>query len=189
MAQVNRNLDYLITTDGLTVWEKLRNTRNFLDDRIRALKKLEARKKFFNKDNLTDLELADYEIDKEFNEGLEEDCRNEIQFLEKLEKALSEEAEKTRVPGASDKEMYEINFTEEKIQRELLTIKAEVLATGRISPQTAEKLIKNPVTISRAIDLKLLPENFAAINNLTSIPVLDFIRKEEKELLKIEYKE
>ena len=38
MSQQNHNVNYLYTVDGITVWERLRVTRNFLLDRQTALK-------------------------------------------------------------------------------------------------------------------------------------------------------
>lgn len=163
MSQVNHNAAYLYDVDGMTVWEKLRVIRNFLTDRNQALAlaKLELEKK--------DAEMAKLDKDSfEYREmmiyrpqslDLIEDCENEIKFLTDFEERLKEEAEKFRIPGKSDKEMYELNFFEEHKRRVVMEAQSEMLAMGHITPQTMRSLMRNREAMVDVVKLGLLTPN------------------------------
>lgn len=158
MSQVNRNYDYLIKVDGLTVWERLRVIRNFLTDRRQALAiaELHKRKWEATKDSLDVWEREEEEIVQSNREDLIQDCRDEIRFLELFETRLVEEAEKERVPGKSDREMYELNFAKEAQERLVLKVKSEVYSIGHISPLTMESVVKDRNVLSRLVDENIL---------------------------------
>lgn len=173
MSQQNHNVNYLVTVDGITVWERLRVIRNFLEDREIAL------------------EITELSMTKELDEEQQimkrqvlrniEDCKREIKFLKDLEAKLAVEAEKTRVEGKSDEEMYEINFYEELIQQQLLTVQSEVLTIGRVSTETMKSLIKNPSAMKRVIESGLIgfDENtLKLLNNPKAVSSLPYIKGE-----------
>ena len=95
-------------------------------------------------EELTYIEALEAEIYSEQSLDLLDDCRNEIAFLEELEAKLAIEAEKTRIKGKTDKEMYEINYYEELIQIHTLQAQSEMMATGHVSPDTMKTLLRNP---------------------------------------------
>jgi len=107
----------------------------------------------------------------------------EIAFLKELEAKLAVDAEKTRIVGKSDDEMYEINFYEELIQQQLLTVQSEVLTIGRVSAETMKSLIKNPAAMKRVIERGLIgfDENtLKLIDNKDSVSYLPYIQGEVK---------
>jgi len=170
MSQMNRNVNYLHTVDGNTVWERLRVIRNFIADRKLAvsvselnLEKTKAKKAHYetNKDTYSideTYELREILLFEPQQKGNLEDAKRELDFLTKLEAELSEEAEVTRIPGKTDEEMYEINYFEELVQIHLLEIKSQLLAVGVLSPEMMRTLIKNKPSLDRAIKIGLLDE-------------------------------
>lgn len=183
MSQLNRNASYLYTVDGLTVWERLRVIRNFIVDREQALELSELE---FDKteEDLANLAPDSYEFKKIMithrqSKNLIQDCKNELEFLNQLEEKLAFEAEKTRVEGKTDMDMYELNYFEELIQKHILEAKAEILSLGHISPQTMKMLIQNPASLDRAVTLNLITEQAKdAVKQLqspimSSIPMLE----------------
>ena len=167
MAQQNHNAAYLTVVDGITVWERLRVIRNFLTDRRTALKLAEMSQRK-NSEKLSDPEVdkwekEEIEIYQEQSEQLIKEAKAEIGFLEKLEAELAREAEKTRVDGKSDDEMYEINYFEELVQIQLLEVQSEMMAVGHISPNTMKTLIKNPYTMERVVELGILNEQILGL--------------------------
>ncbi|MFA7128811.1 MAG: hypothetical protein WC136_06575 [Sphaerochaeta sp.] len=153
MAQQNHNIDYINTVDGLTVWERLRVIRNFLQDREIALQIA----KLGPDPELSPRELQEYEIMAPQLEQNIKNAEDEIKFLKEFESVLKSEAELTRIPGKTDDEMYEINYAEEIIQRQLLDIQSQIMSNGHIDSNTMKTLIRNPRTLERGIQLNLLP--------------------------------
>ena len=169
MAQQNHNAAYLTVVDGITVWERLRVIRNFLTDRRTALKLAEMNQRK-NSEKLSDPEVdkwekEEIEIYQEQSEQLIKEAKAEIGFLEKLEAELAKEAEKTRIGGKSDDEMYEINYFEELVQIQLLEVQSEMMAVGHVSPNTMKTLIKNPRTMERVVELGILNEQILGLLN------------------------
>lgn len=173
MSQLNRNVNYLLEVDGITVWERLRVVRNFLRDRQQALKlahisiaKMNA--KLANEDGKTDkFEAMEIEITLPEHQLLLEDCEREIAFLTDLEKVLTVEAEKERFPGKTDEEMYEINFYKESGLRNVQAALSELFTTGRISPVSFKGLVKHPLSREIALQKKLITTEM--VDNYNSI--------------------
>lgn len=164
MAQVNHNANYLYTIDGITLWERLRVIRGFLNDRKKALSLAILSKE---KNEVDDsFESKERKILSEDLDDNIEDCQNEINFLTEIENKLSVEAEKTRIPGKSDKEMYEINYFEELIQIHILQAQSELMAHGHVSSDTMKTLIRNPNSLDRVISLGLLSKETKQFSTL-----------------------
>lgn len=172
MSQVNHNASYLYDVDGLTVWERLRVVRNFLTDRRQALAlaNLELEKKEAKMASLSEdsFEYREMLIFKPQSIDLIDDCEREIKFLEDFESRLLEEAEKTRIPGKTDKEMYELNFFEEHKRRIVLDVQSEVAISGGIGPQTMKALLRNREAMIDVIRLGLLKPNILQLPNIIS---------------------
>lgn len=160
MSQVNRNFDYLTVVDGHTVWERLRVIRNFLADRRKAFKIANMNKEKFEatKADMDIWERKEKEILNEGQDNLIQDCADEIAFLEKFESALTVEAEKERVTGKTDREMYEFNFAKESQVRLVELVKSEMLSVGQITPMTMRSVMKNPSVVPMLVELKLMSE-------------------------------
>lgn len=162
MSQVNRNAAYLFDVDGNTVWERLRVIRGFLDDRKRALARatleLEHSEKEAKSNGEDSFEYKMFLIEKPFSLDLIDDCEREVAFLSEVEHQLSTEAEKTRIPGKSDKDMYELNFFEEHTNRLVTDAQAEIVANGRLSTNTVKMLFRNKAAMTRTLELGILSE-------------------------------
>lgn len=169
MAQVNRTYAYIRDVEGITPWEKLRNIRSFLSDRKQALKiAILTNDDFLENISLkTKFEVAEFEIKKEFNLSLIEDCKREINFLELYEKQLMTEAYKSRVENLTDEEMYEYNFILESRLRLLHRATAELLSQGSISVDTFQTCLKEPDVLKELSLNGLLSANLgAALENI-----------------------
>jgi hypothetical protein len=158
MSQVNRNFNYLTVVDGHTVWERLRVIRNFLSDRRKALKIADLKIEKFEatKDTMSIWDKKEAEILNADHDDLVNDCIDEIAFLEQLEVMLAIEAEKERVPGKTDREMYEFNFVRESQVRLVELVKSEMLSIGQITPMTMRSVMKNPSVVPQLVELKLM---------------------------------
>jgi hypothetical protein len=192
MSQVNHNFSYAVATDGLTVWEKLRSIRNFLEDRRIAYKLAElnqrkhlARIARFEATGAGEDSEEYWEIEeaKLYNDQLAsnvDDCAREIEFLEQFEAKLALEAEKTRVPGKSDKDMYEINYVEELTLIQVTKAQGEALATGHISPDSMLALMRNPNAAAKAVQVGLLPpqalHDFALLGGSTEAVIRETMK-------------
>lgn len=177
MAQLNHNVSYLTVVDGLTVWERLRVIRNFLIERNQALalSELEIDK---NKSETDEFKLREIVIMLPQSLALIEDAKREIKFLKEFEAKLQEEAYKSRIDGKSDEEMYEINYFEELIQKQLLIVSSEILTTNTVSPATMEMLLRNKETAKRAVGLGFIKKELLNINSDSDLVTL--INKEVK---------
>jgi hypothetical protein len=175
MSQQNHNVSYLFEIDGLTTWERLRVVRNFLEDReiALALAELPADETKV----LTAREVAEAKIYEKQRLGNIQNARDEIKFLKEFEKTLIPLAEITRIPGKTDMEMYELNYMDELVERQLLKVKSEIMSQGVLSANTFEMLMKSPPTINRALELNIISEAVVAMLNLG---------KETSKVLKIE---
>ena len=156
MAQLNRNASYMTVIDGLTTWERLKTVREFLMSRRIAKE---------DNESLTSGEGTYKDLQ---NKQLFEELDNEIAFLEGLEADLLEEAEKTRIPGKTDSEMYEINYFEELTAIHILQVQSEVIAMGAITSETAKTILRNPRTLARIKELQLLPPTVIQVMELSS---------------------
>lgn len=172
MARVNHNVNYLYDVDGETVWEKLRVIRGMLVDRELALKMSELeQEKFHNKKhNPSSYEYKKYHIYKDFNSGLIQDVKNEIEFLKEFTSYLEKEAEKTRIPGKTDDEMYEINYFEEMRVRLVRRAQAQVISSGRIQEDLLLRLMKNKSALNTCIEQGLLTSDVMAVIDTPLLP-------------------
>ena len=173
MGRVNHNAQYIYDFQGETPWEKLRAIRAQLKQRKVALEMANLNKeKNETKLDKSSFEYKEYLINLPTIDENIQDCINEIEFLTDFEKALAEEAEKTRISGKTDDEMYEINFFHELDLRLLRAAQSQILSTGRVSEETASRLLKNKSALQLCINQGLLSENAMQIagNNLTALP-------------------
>jgi hypothetical protein len=193
MGMVNHFASYIKVVDGNTVWEKLRVIRNFLRDRRTALKlaelselRLQRRIERFKAENGDDSSDEYWEIEEalihsENTKANIQDCIREIEFLEQFENRLMAAAEPLRIPNKTDEEMYELNYFEELIISQLLTISSEIYATGRVSPESMRMLIRNPDTAERAMNMGLLP--IEVLEDLKKISIPSAVVANETALL------
>lgn len=182
MSRVNHNSNYLYDTDGETVWEKLRVIRNFLSDRRRAyglgiLDIQEKDEEFKGKEQ--SIEYQKWIINRKHSEELLQDCSEEIKFLEEFESWLKEEAEKTRIPGKTDNEMYEINHFEELKIRLVKRAQTQYISTGHVEPDTLQRIIKNKSALQLAVDVGII--------NKEAIPYINILPSLESRFGQLEY--
>jgi len=170
MARVNHNANYIYDVDGETVWEKLRVIRGMLDERKRALAlALLAKEEQESKDK-DSIEYKKYIINNDHQNQLIKECEQEIDFLTKFEEYLTKEAEKTRIPGKTDDEMYEINFFDELKTRLVRRAQAQIISTGRIEVETLQRILKNPNTLQLCIQTGLLTNDVLKFTNTKLLP-------------------
>jgi len=172
MARVNHNANYLFDVDGETVWEKLRVIRGMLADRELTLKMTDLNKEEFDKKehDHSSFEYKKYLVHKDFNDDLVQDLKNEIQFLKEFTAFLEQEAEKTRIPGKTDDEMYEINFFEEMRVRLVRKAQAQVISGGRINEELMLRLMKNKSALNTCIEQGLLTSDVVAVIDTPLLP-------------------
>jgi len=172
MSRVNHNAQYIYDLEGETVWEKLRVIRNQLSQRKLAYKLAELNKEkseqTLDKDSF---EYKEYLIYQDQNTELFQDCANEIKFLTEFEAALAIEAEKIRIPGKTDDEMYEINFFEELKLRLVKSAQAQLISCGRLSDETILRILKNRPALELCVQQGLLSETALQISNQTVSPL------------------
>jgi hypothetical protein len=175
MSRGTHNANYLYDVDGETVWEKLRVIRNFLRDRKSALAEnqlnIEEKQEKMQKMDENSFEYRRYILSKTNLDYLMEETISEIDFLEKFEKYLSEEAEKTRIPGKTDEEMYEINFFDELKIRLVRRAQMQFISTGCVEPDTLLRIAKNKPALQLAIDTGLL--NQSVLGFIDTLPMLE----------------
>lgn len=171
MARVNHNAQYIYDVDGETVWEKLRVIRGMLQDRkiSLALARLKQQRSEATLDP-DSWEYKEYLILRDQTQDLIQDCENEIEFLTEFEKALATEAEKTRIAGKTDDEMYEINFFDELKMRLVRSAEAQILANGRMQEDTIKRILKNRPALQICIDKGLLDANALQISADNRLP-------------------
>lgn len=160
MSQVNHNYSYITEVDGLTVWERLRVIRNFIKDRRKALQlaRLGKLKRIESYKTMTPLEIEEAEIMAEDEDDLIQDCVDELDFLTKFEARLAVEAEKERIEGKSDREMYELNYPKEAIARLALEVQASVLTIGNVSHNIMQRILRNPDAAQQLVAMGLMSE-------------------------------
>lgn len=186
MSRVNHNAQYIYDFEGETVWEKLRGIRNQLEERKIALEIAKLNHQESENQDKNSLEYKKYLINKQRTENIIQDCVNEIVFLEEFEAALTIEAEKTRIPGKTDDEMYEINFFDELKLRLVKSAQAQILSCGRLNEDTAKRILKNKGALLMCIEQGLLAEtalqianvNISALPNNYEVLHLENLKKE-----------
>ena len=92
--------------------------------------------------------------------------------MEKFESYLSSEAEKTRIAGKTDDEMFEINFFEELKTRLVRKAQAQIISTGRIQEDTLLRIMKNKTALNTCIEQGLLTNDIVNVvdTNLLANP-------------------
>jgi hypothetical protein len=182
MSQVNHNYSYIYEVDGYTAWERLRVIRGFLKDRQKALKlaKLNQKKFLAKLEEMDEWERQEAEIMNEDQDDLIQDCIDEIQFLETFEKELVELAEKERIDGKTDREMYELNYANEARVRLAFRANSEIVSVGHVTPETMRMIMRDQSAMQLLIDKDIL--NSEAVPLLErAIPKLNFSYSGEKE--------
>ena len=167
MSRINHNAQYIYDFEGETVWEKLRVVRNQLKDRKIAYELTKLSQEKF--EQIQDKDSFEFKKQKIYVEQIAEnlqDCKNEIQFLTDFEFALAIEAEKTRILGKTDDEMYEINFFDELKLRLVTQAQSQILSFGRLNEETARRILKNKPALQMCISQGLLSENALQIANV-----------------------
>jgi hypothetical protein len=181
MSRQNHNANYLYDTDGETVWEKLRVIRGFLEDRKIAYSLGMLAQEEQSKLDINSIDYRKWLINKPQHDKILQECLDEIKFLEEFESWLTQEAEKTRIVGKTDDEMYEINYFEELKIRLVKRAQAQFISTGRVEADTLQRIIKNKETLALAI-------NSGILNNEV-LPFIERIPNLEHRFNKLEYKE
>jgi hypothetical protein len=159
--------------DGETIWEKLRTIRGMLSDRRRAYEHALLGKEHQQSKTENDKESYEYRkwlIDKDFHDELIEDCSEEIKFLEEFESYLAIEAEKTRVPGKTDNEMYEINFFQEMRVRLVRRAQAQIMTRGVLDEELMLRLMKNKEALNLCIEQGLLNKEVISVIDTPLLP-------------------
>jgi hypothetical protein len=169
MSRQNHNAQYIYDFEGETPWEKLRVVRNQLKQKKVALELAKLNKeRMETTPNKNSFKYKEYLLNKELMEENIQDCVNEIKFLTEFENALSIHAEKTRIFGKTDDEMYEINFFDELKLRLFRQAQAQILSNGRLSEETAKRILKNKPTLQLCIEQGLLSENTLKISTINT---------------------
>lgn len=173
MARVNHNVNYIYDVDGETVWEKLRVIRGFLQDREIAYESALIGKEETAK---LDFDSKEYKKAMVFNTQVEQniqDCANEIKFLKEFEAYLAIEAEKTRLPGKSDDEMYEINYFHEMEVRLVRKAQAQIAACGQLNEELMLRLMKNKGALRICVQQGLLTQDILTYVDTPLLPSPD----------------
>jgi hypothetical protein len=175
MSRSTHNANYLYDVDGETVWEKLRVIRGFLREKELALAETllgmqENKEKMRNADQ-NSFEYKKYILRGPTMDGLIQETESEIKFLKQYETYLSEEAEKTRIPGKTDEEMYEINYFDELKIRLVRRAQMQYISTGCVEPDTLLRISKNKPALELAISTGLL--NPSVLGLIDTLPVLE----------------
>lgn len=158
MSRSNHNANYIYDVDGETVWEKLRVIRNFLQEKKLNLSVSQLHQSKCESLKIDSFEYKEYMIYSEQRTQLMNELCDEIKFLEEFESYLSAEAEKTRVPGKSDEEMYEINYFDELVTRLVKKAQAQFISSGSIDPDTMLRLMKNKPALNICISQGMLTD-------------------------------
>jgi len=191
MARQNHEANYIYDVDGETVWERLRVIRSFIEDKQIAIElNLLAQEEFEAKDLEPDsFEYRKYLIRKPQTDKLLQDARDEFSFLEEYERYLAAEAEKTRIEGKTDDEMYEINFYHELATRLVRRAQAQIVSMGRIADDNLLRIMKNQEALSICLNEGLLSPKILNFTQAPSLPspevyTIDFLNQ-----LKLEHKD
>lgn len=185
MAQkLNSEFNYRTQVIGETPWAKLQTLQGFLVGRKRAavlerVSEIKMRAKRAELEHLKEtgglqhlilnLEAEIMEVES-FTEDTYKAYRlneQEIITLENLISQLYVECEKTRVPGATDEEMFELNASNEFTVMIGKEIQAEILANGRPSAAKLRNAMSNPITWGVLKAVGLIPESASVLQYLS----------------------
>jgi hypothetical protein len=171
MARVNHNANYLFDVEGETVWEKLRVTRNLLQDREIAFSlSLLENETIYNKLEPNSIEYKKYLIKKPLHDQNLKDCEEEIKFLQEYQQFLAAEAEKSRIPGKTDDEMYEINFYDELKFKLARKAQAQIISYGRLQDDLMCRLLKHEDALKLCISEGILSSEVLSIAFSPALP-------------------
>ncbi len=173
-SQTNHNAAYFFSVDGLTPWEKLRVIRNFLTQHKQnvAIARVSVEESDYKLEQLDDSKDS-YFIREKAKLGRPETmdaitkCDAEIKFLEDLVGKLVDLTEPTRIEGKTDEEMYEINYYDELTAIIVRKAHCDVLASGRISPNVMQDVLRCPPAMKMLGDQNIL--NLPEVTALTQI--------------------
>lgn len=176
MAQkLNSEFNYRTQVIGETPWAKLQTLTGFLIGRKRAaaLEEINALRLRAKKEKVKHIratggpEYEALELEAEIMEieSSTDDAYNayrlneqEIEILERLIAELLVECEKTRIPGYTNEQMFEVNAANEFTLQIVKDIHAEILANGQPSPAKLRNAMSNPITWQAVQQLGLAPK-------------------------------
>lgn len=181
MSRINHNANYLYDVEGETVWEKLRVIRGMLQDREigynLAVLELEHKESKYDTDSY---EYKKWMIHKPQQEQLIKECFEEIKFLKEYEQFLASEAEKTRIPGKSDDEMYEINFFDELKYKLVRKAMAQMVSYDRIQDDLMYRLLKHEDALKLCVEEGILSNEILRVAYSAALPSTPLITTEFK---------
>ena len=171
MSRQNHNANYIFDVEGETVWEKLRAIRSMLQERIIAYDLAIITQE----ESLSKLEKDSFEYKKHLiyepqQKQLLKDCEDEIKFLTEYEQFLASEAEKTRIPGKTDDEMYEINYYDELKIKLTRKAQAQIISYGRLQDDLMYRLLKHEEALKLCISEGILSQDVLSIAYTKSLP-------------------
>lgn len=148
-SQTNHNAAYIYTVDGVTVWERLRVIRCFIEQISQSVEmsEIDMEETDYKLSQLSDSTEDSFErrrilVSRKVSEDALKKAKDELNFLYDLEEKLMEKAEESRIEGKTDDEMYEINFFHEHAMRLVRKAHAEFISTGRLTTETIEKAVR-----------------------------------------------
>jgi hypothetical protein len=179
-TKLNSEFNYRYQVQGLTIWEKVKTLKGFLEGRIRAavLEEVGTKKyqskveklEFLRRTKAEPYLILELEADileqDSFIPAQDEAYRlnhEEIDMLERLLKEAYEIAELTRIEGYSDEQMFEANAANEFTTAIGLEIQAEIIANGRPSPAKIRNAMSNPITFEALQKVGLIPSDITLI--------------------------
>lgn len=107
--------------------------------------------------------------------NLTQDCVDEVNFLTEYLDMLQKEANKTRIPGKSNREMYEINYPLEARLTLMDGIIDEFAINGKISMTTVAKLRQDPKALEMATELVVDMPQLDKDGNVVSVEKIPVI--------------
>ena len=180
-SRLNTEFNYRTQVIGETVWEKIKTLKGFLEGRKRAavlekVSELKYQSKLVELKHLKEigglphiilnLEAEILEVESfhlvSSKEAYELNTK-EISTLERLLNDLYLEAEPTRLPGASDDDMFELNSENEFTASMAKEIQAELIANGRPSAASIRNALRSPTTVKALQSIGLVPNNVEQI--------------------------
>lgn len=174
MAKLNTEFNYRYQVIGETPWEKIKILQGFLSGRKRAValeevSDLKYQAKIAELANAKEVKALPHVIMTLQAELLELESvqatlkndfelnRQEIKIIESLLAELYEIAEPTRIPGASDEDMFEANAANEFTVWIAKEIQAEIIANGRPSAAKLRNAMSNPYSLLALQKIGLIP--------------------------------
>jgi|LakMenEpi03Aug12_release.lakeMendotaPanAssembly.Ray.scaffolds.fasta_scaffold22778_18 hypothetical protein len=170
MGRLNHNANYIFDVEGETVWEKLRVIRGILLERQTALALAKLNIEYIENGDKTTIKYKRFLIEQPQQIKTINSCEEEIKFLREYEQFLATEAEKTRIPGKSDDEMYEINFYDELKIKLTRKAQAQMISYGRLQDDLMYRLLKHEDALKLCISEGILSQEVLPIAFTPSLP-------------------